>query len=53
MAGLELTAPKIKFPTTVLIEVVDTRVKKPSMGSVGQTLCIIIALMIILIMTLW
>jgi hypothetical protein len=35
MAGLELTAPKIKFPTTISIETVDTRVKKSTHGNCG------------------
>jgi len=33
--GLEMTAPKIKFPTTVTIEAVDTRVKKTTHGNCG------------------
>ncbi|MDC0146043.1 capsule assembly Wzi family protein [Amylibacter sp.] len=36
LAGLELTAPGIKFPTTVTIEAIDTRVKKTSHGNCGQ-----------------
>jgi hypothetical protein len=36
LAGLELTSPGIKFPTTVTIEVVDTRVKKSTHGNCGQ-----------------
>ena len=35
MAGLELTAPKIKFPTTLTIEAVDTRIKKSTHGFFG------------------
>ena len=35
MAGLELTAPEMKFPTTVTIEAVDTRVKKTEHGYCG------------------
>ena len=35
LAGLELTAPGIKFPTTVTIEAIDTRVKKTSNGNCG------------------
>ena len=35
MAGLELTAPKMKFPTTLTIEAVDTRVKKSTYGNCG------------------
>jgi hypothetical protein len=35
MAGLELTASKMKFPTTVSIEAVDTRVKKSTHGFCG------------------
>jgi len=35
MAGLELTAPKMKFPTTITIEAVDTRVKKSTYGNCG------------------
>ena len=35
MAGLELTAPKMKFPTTLLIEAVDTRVKRSTHGNCG------------------
>jgi len=35
MVGLELTAPEIKFPTTVSIEAVDTRVKKSTHGNCG------------------
>ena len=35
MAGLELTAPKMKFPTTLTIEAVDTRVKRSSHGNCG------------------
>ncbi|MDB0001059.1 capsule assembly Wzi family protein [Amylibacter sp.] len=35
MAGLELTAPKMKFPTTLTIEAVDTRVKKSTHGNCG------------------
>ena len=35
MAGLELTAPEMKFPTTISIEAVDTRVKKSTYGYCG------------------
>jgi hypothetical protein len=35
MAGLELTAPEMKFPTTLTIEAVDTRVKKSKHGNCG------------------
>ena len=35
MAGLELTAPKMKFPTTLTIEAVDTRVKRTTHGNCG------------------
>ena len=35
MAGLELTAPKMKFPTTLTIEAVDTRVKRSTHGNCG------------------
>jgi len=35
MAGIELTAPKMKFPTTLTIEAVDTRVKKSTHGHCG------------------
>ena len=35
MAGLELTAPKMKFPTTLTIEAIDTRVKKSTYGNCG------------------
>ena len=35
MAGLELTAPEMKFPTTLTIEAVDTRVKKSTYGYCG------------------
>jgi hypothetical protein len=35
MAGLELTAPEMKFPTTLTIEAVDTRVKKSTNGFCG------------------
>ena len=35
MAGLELTAPKMKFPTILTIEAIDTRVKKSSHGYCG------------------
>jgi len=35
MAGLELTAPEMKFPTTISIEAVDTRVKKSTHGYCG------------------
>jgi len=35
MAGLELTAPKMEFPTTLTIEAVDTRVKRSTHGNCG------------------
>ena len=35
MAGLELTAPKMKFPTTLTIEAVDTRVQRSTHGYCG------------------
>jgi len=35
MAGLELTAPKMKFPTTLTIEAIDTRVKRSTYGNCG------------------
>ena len=35
MAGLEMTAPKMKFPTTLTIEAVDTRVKRSTHGNCG------------------
>jgi hypothetical protein len=35
MAGLELTTPEMKFPTTLSIESVDTRVKKSTHGNCG------------------
>ena len=35
MAGLELTAPEMKFPTTLTIEAIDTRVKKSTHGNCG------------------
>ncbi|MDC1434712.1 capsule assembly Wzi family protein, partial [Amylibacter sp.] len=35
MAGLELTVPKMKFPTILTIEAVDTRVKKTTNGHCG------------------
>jgi hypothetical protein len=35
MAGLELTAPKMKFPTTLTLEAVDTRVKRSTNGYCG------------------
>jgi hypothetical protein len=35
MAGLELTAPKMKFPTILTIEALDTRVKKSTHGNCG------------------
>ena len=35
MAGLELTASEIKFPTTFTIEAVDTRVKKTTHSNCG------------------
>jgi len=36
MAGLELTAPEMKFPTNLTIEAIDTRVKKSSHGHCGK-----------------
>ena len=35
MAGLELTAPEMKFQTTLTIEAIDTRVKKSTHGNCG------------------
>jgi hypothetical protein len=35
MAGLELTAPKMKFPTIITVEALDTRVKKSTNGNCG------------------
>lgn len=35
MVGLELTAPEMKFPTTLTIEAVDTRVKMSKNGNCG------------------
>ena len=35
MAGFELAAPKMKFPTTVTFEAIDTRVKKSTYGNCG------------------
>ena len=35
MAGLELIAPEMKFPTTLTIEAVDTRTKKSTDGNCG------------------
>ncbi|MDC0983429.1 capsule assembly Wzi family protein [Amylibacter sp.] len=35
MAGFELTAPEMKFPTTLTIEAVDTRIKKSTYGNCG------------------
>jgi len=35
IAGLELTAHEMKFPTTLTIEAVDTRVKKSTHGNCG------------------
>ena len=35
MAGLELIATEMKFPTTLTIEAVDTRVKKSTHGNCG------------------
>ena len=35
MGGLELTAPEMKFPTTISIEAIDTRVKKTAHGNCG------------------
>jgi len=52
MAGLELSAPKMKFPTILTFEAIDTRVKKVRIAIVDQTLCIITGLMIISTMTL-
>jgi len=37
MAGLELTAPAMKFPTTVSIEAIDTRVKTTEHGYCGPS----------------
>ena len=36
MAGLELIAPKMKFPTTISIEAIDTRVKESTHGYCGE-----------------
>jgi hypothetical protein len=36
MAGLEITALGMKFPTTVTIEAIDTRVKKTKHGNCGE-----------------
>jgi hypothetical protein len=36
MLGLGVTAPSMKFPTTITIEAVDTRVKKTTNGNCGQ-----------------
>jgi hypothetical protein len=47
-----MAIPEMKLPTTLTIEAVDTRVEKVQMEIVGQTLCIITALMIIPTMTL-
>ena len=52
MAGFELTAPKMKFPTTLSIEAVDTRVKKSSHGYCGPNTMYNNNFMIILTMTL-
>ena len=38
MAGLELTAPKMKYPTTLTIEAVDTRVKRSTHGNCGPNI---------------
>ena len=35
MLGLEVTAPKMKFPTTLTIEAIDTRVKTSTHGNCG------------------
>jgi len=35
MIGLELSAPKMKFPTTLTIEAIDTRVKESTNGFCG------------------
>jgi hypothetical protein len=35
MMGLELAAPKMKFPTTLSIEAIDTRIKKSTNGFCG------------------
>jgi len=35
MTGIELTVPEMKFPTTLTIEAVDTRVKKSTHGFCG------------------
>jgi hypothetical protein len=35
MVGLDVTAPKMKFPTTLTIEAVDTRVKRSTHGYCG------------------
>ena len=35
MMGLEAAAPKMKFPTTLTIEAIDTRVKKSTSGNCG------------------
>ena len=35
MAGLEVIVPKMKFPTTLTIEAIDTRIKKTSNGFCG------------------
>ena len=35
MIGLELAAPKMKFPTTLSIEAIDTRIKKSTHGFCG------------------
>ena len=35
MAGFELVAPEMKFPTTVTFEAIDTRVKKSTHGNCG------------------
>jgi len=36
IAGLEMTTPRIKFPTTITIEAINTRVKKTTNGNCGQ-----------------
>jgi len=35
MVGLELSAPEVKFPTTLTFEAIDTRVKKSTRGYCG------------------
>ena len=53
MAGLELTAPEMKFPTTLTIEAVDTRVKKRTHGNCGPNTMYNNYFMIISTMTLY